>query len=189
MKKLFLIKKSQFTFCSILFVTILISNMVYGQPDETVSHLDKNDHSVLLSLGEKVVGKAMPAMPIKNTAKLMPLHEGTWLYRITAGGRKGTTQKASISQTHRRGSNGLWSRSIHEDCTEFFSVETDGTIHLVSEMDLKQNVITHYSPAIPFMFDGMKPGQAKEVETDVKVYDLHDTTFLKYHGKLKVTHT
>ena len=37
MKKLFLIKKSQFTFCSILFVAILISNVVYGQPEKTVS--------------------------------------------------------------------------------------------------------------------------------------------------------
>ena len=138
---------------------------------------------------KKLWEKPCPQIPIKSTAKLMPLHEGTWVYLITAGDRKGATQKASISQTHRGNDKGLWSRSIHEDCTEFFAVQADGTIHLVSEMDLKQNVITHYSPAIPFMFDGMKPGQAKEVETDVKVYDLHDPTFLKYHGKLKVTHT
>jgi len=44
---------------------------------------------------------------------------------------------------------------------------------------LKENLIKY----------GMKPGDSSQVETEVKVYALHDPTHLKYKGRLKVNHT
>ena len=150
--------------------------------------LDESDRKALALLGEGVVGKPLPAWPIKDTAILMPLREGKWTYRITAGNREGTRQVASISKTARKSKQILWHRTVAGDCTEYFSVEGGGVINLVSEIDLKQGVITHYAPVFPVMYDGMKPGDKSQVETEVKVYDLHDPTHLKYRGHLKVTH-
>jgi len=151
--------------------------------------LDKSDSEVLAILGEGVVGKALPASPLRDTAGLMPLREGKWVYRITAGSNEGTRQEAAISKTKGNHGQDLWQRSIKGDTTEFFSLQGKGVVNLISEIDLEQNVITRYAPVCPFMFDGMKPGESSELETDVKVYELHDPTHAKYEGRLKVTHT
>ena len=177
---------------------ILVAIMIMGitgkgfsrdQVPGKIVQLNENDREALTILGEGVVGKALPARPIKNTAGLMPLREGKWTYQITAGNREGTQQTASISRTHRKNEPILWHRTIKGDYTEFFSVQSNGAVNLASEMDLKQGVITHYDPMFPVMFDGMGPGDKSQVETEIKVYDLHDPAFLKYSGHLTVTHT
>ncbi len=151
--------------------------------------LEKSDRDALAILGEGVVGKALPAWPIKDTARLMPLRKGKWTYQITAGEREGKRQVISISKTDRKDEQSLWDRSVVGDCTEFFSVKGDGTINLVSEIYLKQDAIVHYTPMLSIMFDGMKPGDKTQVETEIKIYDLHDPTYLKYSGRLKVIYT
>ena len=154
-----------------------------------VMELTESDREALALLGEGVVGKALPAVPLQDTAKMMPLREGEWIYRITAGAHEGARQQAAISKTKGTQGRNLWQRTIKGDTTEFFSVDGKGAINLLSETDLKQNVVTRYTPAFPLMFDGMKPGESSRVETEIKVYDLHDPTHLKYQGRLKVTHT
>lgn len=156
--------------------------------DGVVLELNKRDRDVLALLGQGVVGKALPAFPLGDTSQLMPLREGEWVYRITAGEHKGREQKADISRTQGKGVRNLWQRAIQGDTIEFFSFEK-GTISLVSENDLKQNVITSSNPVFPVIFRGMKPGETSQLETAVKIYDLHDPTDLKYEGHLKVRHT
>ena len=154
-----------------------------------VLELTTKDREALVILGEGVVGKALPAVPLTDTAKVMPLRKGRWAYRITAGKYEGSTQQATMSGS--KGSQGqtLWQRTIKGDATEFFMVDGKGVINLISETDLRQNVITRYTPTFPIMLDGMKPGETCIRETGVKVFELHDPTHLKYEGRLKVTHT
>lgn len=180
----------------IVLPALLISAMFIGAPplavseescDAPVLELKQSDRDALALLGKGVVGKALPACPLHDTEDLMPLREGKWTYRITAGDREGTRQEAAISKT--KGNQNLWHRSIARDCTDFYSFDEKGTIKLISEIDLRHNVITRYTPVLPIMFDGMNPGQASQVETEIKIYDLHDPTHLKYKGRLKVTHT
>ncbi|MCF8131004.1 MAG: hypothetical protein K9N10_21035 [Deltaproteobacteria bacterium] len=154
-----------------------------------VLELTKDDRQSLAILGEGVVGKALSAVPLHDIGRLMPLREDETDYRITAGAHKGTRQQAAISKAKGKKERNLWQRTIAGDATEFFSVDGSGAINLVSERDLKQNVITRYRPMFPIMSDGMKPGETSRVETAVSVYALHDPTDLKYKGRLKVTHT
>jgi len=180
-------------FAGLLMLNILLgfsfTAMCEKPSSGAVVELKKSDSDALAILGEGVVGKALPALPLHETAGLMPLREGKWVYRITAGTNQGTRQQVAISKTKRENGQNLWQRTIRGDATEFLSFDDKGTINLVSEIDLQHNVITRYAPVLPFMFDGMKPGEASEVETAVSVYDLKDPTDLKYKGRLKVTHT
>ena len=154
-----------------------------------VLELTEKDREALALLGEGVVGKALPAVPLQDTARLMPLNEGEWTYRITSGAHEGTRQQAVISRTEGTRGRNSWKRIIKGDTTEFFRVDGNGTINLISETDLEQNVITRYTPVFPIMFDGMKPGESSRVETEVKVFALDDPTDLKYQGRLEVIHT
>ena len=159
-----------------------------SSPVGVVLELNKSDRDVLALLGQGVVGKALPAFPLGNTAQLMPLREGEWVYRITAGEHKGREQKAVISRTEGKEGRNLWQRAIQGDTIEFYSFDK-GAINLVSENDLQQNVMSRSKPVFPVIFDGMKPGETSRVETAIKIYDLSDPTDLKYEGRLKVTHT
>ena len=153
-----------------------------------IVELNKRDRDALAILGEGVVGKALPAWPINDTGRLMPLRKGKWTYQITAGEREGKRQVMSIFRTDRKDEQRLWNRTLVGDWTEFLSVTGNGAINLVSEVYLKQDAIVHYAPMLPVMFDGMKPGDKTRVETEIKIYDLHDPTSLKYSGRLKVIH-
>ena len=174
-----------------LFTAIILMGFTFLAVCEDASagamvELNKSDRDALAVLGRGVVGKALPAWPIKDTARLIPLRKGKWTYQITAGEREGKHQVMSISKTDRKDEQSLWDRSVDGDCTEFFSVKGDGAINLVSEIYLKHDAIIHYTPMLPVMFDGMKPGDKTQVETEIKIYDLHDPTHLKYKGRLKV---
>ena len=155
-----------------------------------VVELKQRDRDVLALLGEGVVGKALPACPLHDTAELMPLRKGKWVYRIASGEHEGTRQEASISKAKGRShAEGSWQRTISGDCTEFYRFREKGTIELISEIDLAHNVISRYTPEFSIMFDGMKPGETSQTETVIKIYDLHDLTHLKYEGRLKIIHT
>ena len=178
--------------------TLLMTVIFMGAPPPAVSkdpcggpvvEIKQSDRDVLALLGKGVVGKGLPACPLRDTANLMPLREGKWTYRITAGDNEGTRQDAAISKTKGTHAQDLWHRTIVGDCTEFYSVHGKGAIGLISEIDLKHNVNSRYTPMLPVMLDGMKPGDTSEAETEIKIYELHDPTHLKYKGRLKVTHT
>ncbi len=154
-----------------------------------VVKLPEKDRQALAILGQGVVGKALPALPLNGTVRLIPLQKGEWVYRLTAGAHMGARQNVLISRKKGTDDRHLWRLSIRGDTTEFLSLDGEGTVNLISEIDLKQDVITHYAPMLPLMFDGMKPGEASTVETAVKVFDIHDPTHVKYQGRLNVAHT
>lgn len=153
-----------------------------------VLELNATDRNALAVLGNGVVGKALSARPLGNVAELLPLREGEWVYRITAGEHEGVHQQVTVAETTGRGGRKLWKKAIKGDVTEFYSYENGG-IHRVRENDYSQKVITSAKPALPIMFKGMKPGESSQGETVLKVHDLSDPTDLKYKGHLKVTHT
>ena len=185
----------------IIFPTLLMTVIFMGAPspalcegpcDGPVVELKQSDRDALAPLGKGVVGKALPACPLRDTSGLIPFCEGKWAYRITAGEHEGTLQEATISKTggdhSRNPDEHFWQRSVKGDCAEFFSIHGRGVIKLLSEIDMTHSVITRYTPDFSIMFDGMKPGETSQVETTIRIYDLHDPTDLKYEGRLKVTH-
>ena len=105
----------------IVLSTLLISAIFMGVPPLAVCEgscggpvveLQQNDRDALTLLGKGVVGKGLPACPLHDTAGLMPLREGKWAYRITAGDQEGTRQEASISKTKGNHPQDLWHRGI-----------------------------------------------------------------------------
>ena len=151
--------------------------------------LQAEDREALAILGKGVVGKALPAKPITDTARLMPLNEGKWTYRVLVGDHKGTNQEDIIARPKHDESGKSWRRVVGKKCIDYYRVRDGGKIDMASEVDLVEDVITSYTPMFPVMFDGMRPGDKNEVKTDIRVYDLHDPTDEKYKGHLRVTHT
>jgi len=179
-------------------VVLLGSMFIVAAPSKTygedsvsgkIIELQGEDKEVLAILGKGVVGKALSAKPITDMARLMPLKEGTWTYRVLAGDHKGTNQEDIIARPKHEESGKSWRRVLGKKCIEYYRVRNGGKIDMASEVDLVEDVITRYAPLFPVIFNGMRPGEKNEVKTDIRVYDLHDPTDEKYKGHLKVTHT
>jgi hypothetical protein len=183
----------------VILVMVLLGSMyIVGAPSKAyeedsasgkIIELQAEDRDALAVFGRGVVGDALPVKPITDTARLMPLNEGTWTYRVLAGDHKDANQKDIIARPKHDKSGRSWRRVVGKKCIEYYRVRNGGKIEIASEVDLVENVITRYTPMFPVMFDGMRPGEKKEVETDIRVYDLHDPAYEKYRGHLKVTHT
>ena len=186
------------TICRFTILILLGAALVVGGPSTgngggstsgKVIHLQEADAKAVSVLGEGVVGKALPAAPIADTARLMPLRCGKWTYRVLAGEHRDTHQEDTIGRPKHKKSGISWRRVDGKKCIYYYRVNRGGSIELVSEVDLTEDVITRYTPAFSVMFNGMKPEEKKTVETKVRVYDLHDPAFEKYRGHLKVTYT
>ncbi len=179
-------------------VVLLGSISIVGAPsrayaEDSVSgniiELQKEDKEALAILGKGVVGKALPAKPITDTARLMPLNEGTWTYAVLAGDHKGTNQEDIIARPKHEESGASWRRIVGKKYIEYYRVMNGGKIEMVSEVDLVEDVLTRYAPLFTVMFNGMGPGEKNEMKTNIRVYDLHDPNDEKYKGHLKVSHT
>lgn len=161
-----------------------------GEPTSgKIFQLSDKDRENLKILGESVVGKAMPARPVVSIKDLMPLMNGEWVYRITAGKDRGDEQTDSIGRSKNENAKKPWRRMVGKKYIEYFRAKKDGKLIVVSEADLTENVITHYDPPVMVMYDGLKPGETIDQEIKITVYDLDDPTDEKYSGKLHVTHS
>ena len=179
-------------------LVLLGSMSIVGVPSKTygedsvsgkIIELQAEDREALAILGKGVVGNALPASPITDTAKLMPLKEGKWTYRVLAGDHKGTNQEDIIARPKHDESGKSWRRVVGRKYIDYYQVRNGGKIEMASEVDLVEDVITTYVPQFSVIFNGMRPGAQSEVETDIKVYDLHDPTHEKYKGHLKIVYT
>ncbi|MBW1781656.1 MAG: hypothetical protein JRL30_13050 [Deltaproteobacteria bacterium] len=171
-------------------VTGGVSTTYGGEPSSgTVLQLPDTDRKALAILGKGVVGRAVAAVPIAGASGLMPLRAGKWTYRVLAGDHAGEDQEDRVAQPRHHKMGKAWRRVVGRQFIEYFRVGTGGNMELVSEVDLEEDVITRYVPVFSVIYEGMRPGETRSVETDIGVYDLHDPTDEKYKGRLKVTHT
>jgi hypothetical protein len=84
-----------------------------GEPTSgKIFQLSDKDREALKILGEGVVGKAVPARPVVSIKDLMPLMNGDWVYKITAGKNRGGEQTDSIGKSKNAQANKPWRRMV-----------------------------------------------------------------------------
>jgi len=125
------------------------SSKAYGDSvSGKIIELQTEDKDALAILGKGVVGDALPAKPIADTARLMPLNAGKWTYRVLAGDHKDTKQEDIIARPKHEKSGKSWRRVVGKKCIEYFRVRNGGRIEIASEVDLVEDVITYYTPLL-----------------------------------------
>jgi hypothetical protein len=133
-------------------------------------------------VGDPVAGSALGAADI-------PLREGTWVYQVVAGKKKGQTESDVLTQLQRDQSGASWKIATGSKDLAFIQLGDDGSIAIVNEQDTDQGVITRFSPAEPILVIGMKPGDSKQVTIGVKVYDLSSPDEVSHTGSLDLEYS
>jgi hypothetical protein len=138
-------------------------------------------------LGKDVIGDAVAAGPL--AAEDISLQEGSWSYKVVSGKNKGQTETDVLTQLKRDQSGASWKYQTGAKDLAFIQRGDDQNIAVQSEQDTDQGVITRFSPAEPILVVGMKPGEAKKVTINVKVYDLSSPDEVSHSGSLALTYS
>lgn len=140
----------------------------------------------LSKLGEGVIGERIDLGPITDARKTFGLTEGTAQFKITAGEHKGQSSDRTIKKIRRKGGREQW--AVHDGDRSILALQITEhhDVLLPSEVELTQSVISKYEPQEKLLLTGMKAGQSREYQMNVKVFDLHDPSWQKYTGKLSV---
>lgn len=150
-------------------------------PADAKSELDKR-------LGPGVVGAAIPAPPLQAPMTYAP-KEGTVLtYQVVdSDGNKWNEDHHFVKSTEPQFAPGM-SYAIEKVSTEYMQ-ENGGNLIVVGEKDLKQSVITTFTPGEPLVLAGLQAGQSWQVTAAVKVADISDPTDITHTGSLTITYT
>jgi hypothetical protein len=138
-------------------------------------------------LGNGVVGKAIPAMPIAYTSQYIHLQDASWTFRYTSGEKKGEDVIQTLSELKRDTSHNSWRYSVGHEIVYFLNKDQKGGLSVTSEQIINQGVISRFSPYEPMFVPGLKPGERRKTKIDVKIYDLSKPTHLSHQGSLDLT--
>ena len=139
------------------------------------------------ALGQGVVGKALVAKPITDTATYTPMHEGDKAFLGTSGDKRGKTVVQKLNKLEKKPNRWAW--SLSSGYTSYIERTSDGSVQLLYDQDSDQGIVSRYDPPQPLLMAGMKPGETRKIDIGVKVYDLEKPTDLEHEGSLELEYT
>jgi hypothetical protein len=140
-------------------------------------------------LGKDVIGDPVPAPPLRVPSSYSSLHGATFSYQLLdSSGKRWSESHHLMATTEAQFAPGL-SYSIDKVGVEFMQETPDGNLVIVGEQDLKQKVLTRFTPGEPLIIAGLEARQSRRVTVDVKVADLSDPTDITHTGSLDITYT
>ena len=80
-----------------------------------------------------------------------------------------------------------WCISLPENVHKFFRRTKDELV-VTREIDIPNNVISTFDPYEPVIITGVKPGEQRKYDVEVKVYDLENPADLLHSGSLECTY-
>ena len=174
-------------------VTATALAAVLGQPvwaDGNVLPLPAADHQEITNvLGAGVVGQAMPSQPITDASVYFPLQERTSVFQVTSGPNRGNNQTLRVAKGQRPNGNPAWRFELSPSLFGFVNQSGQGDILMPAVSDTSEGVVVVTTPANPFVLNGMKPGETRNVSQSVSVNYLDDPSDQRYSGKLSGTYT
>jgi hypothetical protein len=161
--------------------TVRAADPVIPLPAAAKDELDKR-------LGAGVVGAPVPAPPLQAPMTYAPKEDSVLTYQVVdSDGNKWSEDHHFVKSTEPQFAPGM-SYAIEKVSTEYMQ-EIGGNLIVVGEKDLKQSVITTFSPGEPLVLAGLQAGQSRQVTVAVKVADISDPTDITHTGSLTITYT
>jgi hypothetical protein len=140
-------------------------------------------------LGPNVVGKALPSEPIADASVYFPLVERTHVYNVTSGKNAGKQQTLRVAKGQRPNGNPAWRFELSPTLVSFLNQAASGDLTMPAVTDHGEGVVVVATPANPFVLEGMKPGETRNLSQKVSVNYLDNPSDQRYAGSLTGTYT
>lgn len=154
----------------------------------TVPLADQDRQAIEQYLGKDFVGQAIPAPPITDAALYLVPEAGARNYRLVAGPDKGKTERHQPTRIRREGGATTWRYDAGGKFIYFVTAKSDGNYVVTGVTDTNQGAITQYSPAEPFMLQGLAAGDGRNEKLAVKVFDLSNPDKQTHEGYMDVNY-
>jgi hypothetical protein len=139
-------------------------------------------------LGKGVVGRAIPAPEFIDAARYLAPDTGTWNYRHVSGPETGKIERHQSILLEQEPGKAIWRYDMGERFIHFVTAQPDGDYVLTAVTDTEEGVINQYSPAEPFMLQGISPGEEHSMTLNVKVFDLNNPGKQMYTGSMDINY-
>ena len=165
-------------------VTFLFSQLALAE--SPVIPLPKKIREQVALLGKGALGKALPAPPIDDPAKLRHLATGTWTYRIVSGDKKGQEQRVRVAPVSRSDPAAGWRVKTGDEDIQVLVINADHEILKLSQTDVASDRIIVYRPGL-VLDPGMKAGETRTIDRKITTYKVETPKKVEYNGTLHYT--
>jgi len=166
-------------------VALLLSSISSAESGRVIP-LPAADAQALALLGDGVVGKAIPALPLDDlvTSYMGGPGGGEWTYKIIKG-KQEEMRVETIKPAPDRNGQKAWTQQIGDEFVQHMQVHVDGSLGKYIEDDLEMTYTTHFHPGI-FLAPGLAPGKTFEVKQKALVYKIGHPDKIAYTGSMDV---
>ena len=157
--------------------------------------LDDDDRKEIALLGSDVMGDSVELGPIAKASDWLPLAERKSTFKFTSGDDRGKTVVMTEHYTkdnkqNPKGHTGpSWVITDPKTNVSYIQQDKDGNLHMPTQVDLSQKVVSTFDPPEPILLEGVKPGESRTTDIKVEVYDISDPDTVSHSGSMKATYT
>ncbi len=149
--------------------------------------LSEDDRAALASLGEGVIGGALPAIPFDPHA-FFPLRESETVYRVVEGRNAGSEKTLRLTP-EKRGSKPVWRWVLDKRETVILESLGDQSIGIRNEFDHRHDVFSIFEPPETILDTRLRPNEPHTRTIDVRVFGIGAPDKVKHSGALVSTDT
>ena len=138
-------------------------------------------------LGEGVVGDVQSASPLTDPTTVARWEPGEWRYRITAGPRRGQTERESLAPDSVPTRGETWERTVGEEYTLHLHRTAEGSLVLPSQIAHTHDALVRFEPPLAYLIAGLEPGERRVFDATMDVYRSSRPAMKLYRGNVRAT--
>jgi len=142
---------------------------------------------LLQVLGEGVVGEPAAASSLRDPARVARWEAGEWRYRITAGARRGQTERESLAPISVTTRGETWKRTIGQESTLYLRWTAEGSLVLPSQITHGYEALVQFDPPLSYLIAGLEPGESRAFDGRMDVYSSSNPAMKWYTGRIRAT--
>jgi hypothetical protein len=172
---------------AVVLVSGLLASIHLARAEDNSSGTPASE--VLRVLGEGVVGDAQPTRSLGDPATLALWEAGEWKYRITAGPRRGKTEREILAPISATSRGETWERTIGQEYTLFLRRTAEGSLLMPSEIAHAYGVLVLFEPPLSYLLADLAPGERRVFDGKMEIYASRGRGGKMYSGHIQATTT
>jgi hypothetical protein len=138
-------------------------------------------------LGDAVVADTRFAAPLRDPINVGWWDPGEWQYRITAGARRGETEREVLTPIATTTRGEARERTVGQDYTLYLRRTLEGDVVLATEIAHAHEALVHFEPPLSYLTAGLEPGASKVFDGKMEVYSSRRPATKWYSGRIRAT--
>jgi hypothetical protein len=149
--------------------------------------LGPKERQVLVNFwGKGVVGDPVPGVTIQDGSAWFGLAKKKETWRMSFGPQKGKEIEITLAPKEGDEKGKSWRKTVGKDLSVFLDKTALGGIRVTSKLNSERGTITKFTPGLPQVLSGLKPGQTDSSKFKVGVFDFSHPDHLKHEGTLEL---